>query len=230
MNYLKLSLVTVSLLVLGTNVTKAQAFDEGKSVVTIGYCYPNLVKSILKTSVENANSSANSSGLNTSTVKVDVTGMGPILGKYEYGLSKVVGIGGVIGYSTANFTVSDTYEDTYYDNTSGTYQTGIYTDVAKLAYSSLSIGARVNFHFSVKDKLDPYAGIAAGYSANSFKFSYSSTNPNYTEPSSTTVSGLPVYFGLTIGMRYYFSDNIGMYGELGIDKASVMQGGIAFKF
>jgi hypothetical protein len=227
----KLKLFIAILLFAGIGITnvKAQSFGEGSSTVTVGYGFPNFVKSIMKAVVKDAFSSSNgaySATNGSETVTIKTTGTGPLLAKYEYGLNKVIGVGGVIGYSNAKFAVTHQYTD--YNYNTGSY--GIYTDKAEVKYSSLSIGARMNFHFAVSDKLDPYAGIGAGYSSSQLTSTVSTDNPNGSKNAKVSLTGVPVYFALTIGMRGYITDNFGFYGELGIDKASVLQAGVAVKF
>ena len=83
----------------------------------------------------------------------------------------------------------------------------------------------MNIHFGVKEKLDPYWGIAAGYRIASY--TQTSTDPDYDFESFT--SPLNVGFETTLGLRYYFTDNIGVYGEIGLAQ-SVLQLGLAVKF
>lgn len=199
------------------------AFGERKIAVTVGYGFPNIYKALFKATYTN-NGSFYSSGTSQPPT-VNIKGIGPMFLKADYGLTKLVSVGASIGYD--NFTMTETIIDQEPDPT-GTYLIS-YTDVVKYYYTSFSAGVRINFHFGTGKKLDPYAGIAGGYSSNKYVESYTSTDPNFIEhPSSYT--GIPIYLSLTAGMRYYFTDNIGMYMEVGIDKWSVIQGGLAVKF
>lgn len=189
-----------------TNVN-AQAFDEGKSIVSIGYGFPNLGASIFKSAY-------------SGYTGYSVSGLGPVFAKYEYGLSENIGLGLVFGYSS--FTVK--WQDTYTDLSTG--QTNTYN--WQLKYSSPAFGVRFNYHFATKDKLDPYVGLAAGYRMGTA--TYSTDDPAGTGNVVTFKTAIPLYFPITVGMRYYFTDNIGLYLELGLDKGSIMQGGLALKF
>ena len=64
-----------------------------------------------------------------------------------------------------------------------------------------------NFHFlESNDNLDAYFMVGAGYGNRSFKFE--STDPDYTDE---TIDGLiPVASRVGVGMRYFFTDNIGL--------------------
>src|ERR1043165_7056369 len=77
-------LFALSLFLLGQNRAHAQAFQEGSKVITIGYGYPNLVKTIFKTYQE-------FEGYQTS-------GFGPIQAKFDYGVTDKFGLGVSIGY------------------------------------------------------------------------------------------------------------------------------------
>ena len=192
-----------------------KAFKQGTFDFTIGYGYPDMYKTIIKSLVDNSG--------NTYEVK----GLGPAFLKVEYGVTKLIGIGAVIGYQSIS--VSDTYLYQDYNSTTGGYNT--YEEVEKLTYTSLSVAARINFHFGTGKKLDPYAGVGVGYSQKQYKFTYTTNNPNGLRTTPETYSGLiPFYLGITAGIRYYFTPNIGIYGEVGFDKWSLIQGGLAIKF
>lgn len=197
-----------------------KAFKEGGINVTMGYGFPNMYKSIYKAIFTN-------NGVANSDYTYDVKGIGPAFLKVEYGLSKLIGLGAVIGYSDVSVIETETYQS--YNYVTSTYNT--YHDKYIYKYTSLSVGARLNFHFATGTKLDPYAGIGAGYSRKEHKMSFSTDNPNQGTPTPITFNGyFPVYFGITAGLRYYFTPNIGLYGEVGFDKWSVIQGGLAVKF
>jgi opacity protein-like surface antigen len=201
-----------------------KAFGKGKLVIVAGYGFPNLYKSFFKNTISN-------SGSSTSGYSYDYTvkGFGPVFLRGEYGITKWFGAGLIIGYSQMSVTKTDAYTEEDYDSNSGTYVTGTYQDVAKYTHTSLSIGARANFHFGTGKRIDPYAGVGLGYSSNQNKFTYSTTNPYQALPVPVSISGIPFYFAISIGTRYYFTDNIGLYAEFGFDKWSLLQGGLAFK-
>lgn len=79
--------------------------------------------------------------------------------------------------------------------------------------------ARLNFHFSTTETIDPYFGIGAGYKQATWKFAY--TDPNYT---GENIPGFTSFgFETTIGLRYYLMPGFGMYAELGIAKSVIQQ-------
>ena len=234
---MKSFLVVVCLLIssmysIAQDKTGNVAWKAENSVVTIGYGVPNLYKAILKSAVRNAgvNSNYNNGSANES-YNLNVTGFGPGFLKYDYAINELIGVGAVVGYWSTTLTNTHTYRESNYNYNTGLYNNADYVDIEKLRVSSLSIGARLNFHFATTKKLDPYAGFGAGYSNTSFRVTETSTNPNYRKNTDVAYGfSVPIYFAITAGVRYYFTDNIGIYGEFGIDKWSVLQGGLAIKF
>ncbi|MDF2436109.1 MAG: hypothetical protein K0Q95_485 [Bacteroidota bacterium] len=204
------------------------AFSPGHSTATVGYGFPNIYKAILKSQLENRNAAGFYSG--SDNYKYEVKGYGPLFFKYEYGLTKLIGLGAAIGYWNTKYIETRDYTESNYDPNTGNYISNNYKDVTNFTFSSLSVGARLNFHFGTGEKLDPYAGVAGGYTKTSYTVSTESTNPNHVTGPVYTWSGIPIYFAFTAGLRYYFTPNIGIYGEIGLDKWSIVQGGMAFHF
>jgi len=79
------------------------------------------------------------------------------------------------------------------------------------------IGPRGLFHYQFVDKLDTYAGLLIGYDVVSFS------------QKDVSLSGSSFYSALFIGARYYFTDKIAVWGELGYG-ISPLQLGLAYKF
>lgn len=187
----------------------AVAFDKGTLVVTAGYGFPDLYRTSLRTRYN---------GYTSTTVK----GFGPLLFKGDYGIVKFkwghsVGVGAVIGYNSTSVNFTN-----YYYNTGFLYTPYTQTD----KYRTITIGARGTYHFFTKEKFDCYASIGLGFNINSY--SYSSTVPGTFINSSYGRSGL--YSAATVGIRYYFTKNFGVYSELGWDLNAPIQGGVCLKF
>jgi hypothetical protein len=204
----------IALNILGLNSLSfsqdGSAFDKGSLVVTAGYGFPDLYRTSLRLAYNSYSSS---------TVK----GFGPLLFKGDYGIVKFkwghsVGVGAVIGYNSTSVNFTN-----YYWNNSGFYNTS-YTQTDK--YRTITIGARGTYHFFTKEKFDCYASVGLGFNINSY--SYSSSVPNIHTNSSHGRSVL--YSALTVGIRYYFTKNIGVYSELGWDLNAPIQGGLCLKF
>ncbi|MBI35454.1 MAG: hypothetical protein CMP67_08840 [Flavobacteriales bacterium] len=129
---------------------------------------------------------------------------GPLFVRYEYGVSEKIGFGVNFAYAS----VAADYND-------------IFGDPQSINWSSWSALARVNRHFGESDKFDPYIGLGLGYRTASWKFTELGTG--------TTTSLFPLGMEATVGARYMFTPNIGLYSEIGIAKA-IAQFGINAKF
>lgn len=179
-----------------------QAFEQGKIVVSAGYGFPNFTKLYFK-------AFQNYGGYTT-------TGVGPVHFKFEYAIADKIGLGLSINYSS--YKVEWDYTDSAYSYTK--YKEGF-------KGSSISAILRMNVHFATSEKLDPYFGIGVGYRTNSF--SYYNTDPFYRGTARVTGAIIPVGFETTLGLRYFFTENIGAYMEMGVAK-SLIQGGVSIKF
>lgn len=111
----------------------------------------------------------------------------PLGASYEYGISDKIGVGAYAGYASKS------------------YSPGFNSDY-KVTY--MIFGAKANYHFYQTDKLDTYGGILLGY--NSAKVTFDNQNNFFTAPN---YGG--VVYGGTVGARYYFTNNIAAFGELG---------------
>ncbi len=90
--------------------------------------------------------------------------------------------------------------------------------------SYYSIGGRGSYHFNellnlTTDKADLYAGLGLVYSGFSYKDNIVSSAYSY--------GGVDL--GLHLGGRYFFTDNVGAFAEVGIGFAP-LQLGVTFKF
>lgn len=185
------------------------AFEKGTIVATGGYGFPDLYRTSLRVNYNSYNSRT-------------VSGIGPLILKGDYGIVKFkwghsVGAGIVIGYSSTK--VKYSYSNSYWSNNTFYNQTD--------AYKTITIGARGTYHFFTKEKFDCYASVGLGFNINTY--SRSSNDPNGAlVVSSTGRSG--VYESFTVGIRYFFNKNIGVYSELGWDMSAPIQAGIALKF
>jgi len=132
---------------------------------------------------------------------------GPIQGKVEYGIDDRISLGVSANYD------HDNVKTTFF------YTNGIFHS------SFLSILGRMNIHFVKKKKLDVYFGIGVGYRKNNFPIDntvwYSAVYP--------IPQDIPLGLEATIGMRYFFMKNIGIYSEVGASK-SIIQAGLTIKF
>ena len=104
------------------------------------------------------------------------------------------------------------------------YSTKTYSETHK--YKTITVGARGTYHFFTKEKFDCYASIGLGFNINTA--SRTTDNPNGYTSYASARSG--VYSAFTVGIRYYFTKNFGVYSELGWDNSTPIQAGLALKF
>lgn len=122
---------------------------------------------------------------------------------FEHGFTDAISGGAILGYSSAN------------DNF-GVYDYG---------FRVLTIGVRASYHFTEllkinNDKLDLYGGAGLAYRNLSYK---NDLIAGY------NARGSSVFPVIHAGVRYFFAENIGVYGEVGYSFAT-LQGGVTFKF
>ena len=120
---------------------------------------------------------------------------------YEYGISDKIGIGGYVGYASKSYT------------------TGFSAFDYKVTY--MIFGAKGNYHFYQSDKIDAYGGVLLGY--NSAKVTYDNSSSGFTAPS---YGG--AVFGGTVGARYYFTESIAAFAEVGYG-IGYLTAGLAYK-
>jgi len=194
---------TAALFMITPNNSNAQAFEEESMYISLGYGGPNLSASFFKTFEDRADYTVN--------------GLGPIHAKFEYAVSDKIGIGMSFNYVRTN--VKWNYETIDVNNDPVVYEEGY-------KFSALAANARINWHFVDNDNLDVYYGLGFGYNYSNNE--YYTNDPDGVEGGTFSISGIPIGFETTFGVRYLFNENIGIYAEFGWAK-SVVQGGLVFK-
>ncbi len=96
-------------------------------------------------------------------------------------------------------------------------------DVYGWRYSNILLGARGAIHYDFIPKLDTYAGLLLGYDIASVS-SYGTHQPNNTYSES---SGGFIH-SIFVGGRYYFTNKIAAFGEIGYG-LSAIELGVSFK-
>lgn len=211
----KLLFISLFSTLLVVNNFKAQdvSFDKGTLVVTAGIGFPDLYRASLRTYY-------------SGYAGRSVTGLGPIILKGDYGIVKFkwghsVGVGMVLGFNTTK--ASFTYEDWKWNNNSG-YTYSDYTQTDR--YTTITIGARGTYHFFTKEKIDCYASVGLGFNINTHD--QTTTDPDGVKYKANQRKGL--YEAGTVGIRYFFTKNFGVYSELGWDNSTPIQAGLSLKF
>jgi opacity protein-like surface antigen len=138
-------------------------------------------------------------------------------GKFEYMINDIVGMG--VDYTYAK--VVYTYTDSYYVNGQSLPKYDMFTE----SLTKQRFLLRVNIHFATTRELDPYATAGFGYKQTVFK----TNNPNNYNYDMSFFNAFPVAFMLGAGLRWFFTDNIGVCVEAGIGGPAV-QGGLCAKF
>jgi len=127
------------------------------------------------------------------------TSIPPLAVSADYGIvdnvfdKGTIGIGGLLGYSSAGQTYN---------------YGGFYGGSYSWNYTYIVIGPRGTIHYPFVDKLDTYAGILLGYNIVSV-----STTGNGI--STAGAAGSAAIFSAFVGARYYFSDKFAGVVELG---------------
>lgn len=206
-----------------SSVLHAQINEKRTGVIQIGYGYPSamtMLGSALKFSYS-------VSGDVTASSSFSYKGFGPVHVRFEYMVSPMVGIGVSANYQTGSFLFENNYMDAddNYVQTSSTFK-----------ITSVNALGRVNFHFLKNSKMvDLYYGLGVGYSSNKvdLKFDVKSnfidnTDKLYTEAFENFLNDafklIPVSVESVFGMRWAFSNNVGMYSEVGWCKALAQVG------
>jgi len=195
--------ILISLIAIGAGINgNAQAVSEGNIIIDPYYGGPNFGKTIVASSNINIDKS---------------TSVGPMGLRVEYMVADNFGIGIDFIYNSTNIT--GTIDSLLSDNTHQTYS-------YKLFSQRYRPQIRMNYHFVANEALDVYTGIGVG--ANIRNIGIKTDYPNY-DNISAIASLSPVSLRLALGMRYYFTENIGLNLELGLG-GPFMSGGLSIKF
>ncbi len=188
-------------LLLFVNQGIGQSDFTPKHNISIGYGFGNLTNTLLKNYVDYQSFEYNSNG--------------PFFGKYEYRINRLIGLGVNISYLSgeATFVTKDSSGSTIksYTNT--------------ISRKGINIMGRANIHFSDEGKWDPYFGISFGYRLNQWKINFTDKRLGELKlNASKFVNFFPIGIEATLGTRYMFSQNIGIYGEIGLSRAFLQVG------
>jgi len=189
-------------MMLATTKTNAQALEQGNVIIDAYYGFPNLYSAIFKAAYE----SSNSTGLTLGS-------QGPLGIRAEYLITDKVGFGIDLGMNSSSISYSEA---------------DINNNIYDYKFTTRKIGAifTFNYHFVENDKLDAYFVLGGGYGNRTFKFT--STDPNYIEESVESI--IPISYKIGLGMRYFFTENIGANLALGLGQGGLVNAGISAKF
>lgn len=184
--------------------SNAQSVKKGDVLVDTYYGVVNLFNLAFKGTLGSVASNASSSS-------IDHLGV-----RGEYMLIDKFGIGLDIDFNKVDVSYS-TITTVNLNNVVYTYNIGS---------QNIRSSASFNYHFADSDKLDAYLGLGAGYNYRSY--TSSSTEAGYSYSASGAIT--PIAFKLALGMRYFFTDNLGANLAMGIGQGGLVNGGLSFKF
>ena len=183
--------------------------EQGNVLIDVYYGFPNLYTTAFKTTYANSGQE----------VDLRVGGIGPMGGRIEYLLSDKIGFGIDVGYNNSTIQYTEVSTDPITGQPTTQYDYNFST-------KKLGVIATFNYHFVQNEQLDAYAVIGGGYGNRSFKFE--STDPNY---QTEEISGIiPISGKIGVGMRYFFTDNIGANFAVGLGQGGVVNIGLSAKF
>lgn len=179
---------------------QSQCIEEGKFILDAYWGWPNMWTTVLKDIVRPNDNRAS------------VGSFGPMGGRFEYLLSDKVGLGADVHSATSSVSWDSTWASGSYDY--------------KVSVTRLRICPRVFYHFNSNENLDFYGTFGIGYRNTNVKVA--TNDPQYgTDKVSVTLA--PITWRAAIGLRYFFTENIGASMEMGLGGV-LATGGISLKF
>jgi hypothetical protein len=184
------------------NSINAQIYPKGSTNFSVGYgafSYGNLILNLFSNELKD----------------LKINKSGPIFIKGEYAVADNLTLGLNINYT----------------KTSGTFSLDSVAVVGKysgtLGLRSTSIIGRLNYTIPFAEDRGGFM-IGGGVGYRGFRASYSDTDPRTPVDGGISIP-FPLTAELTFGVRYYLTENIGLYTEFGLTR-SILQGGITARF
>jgi len=145
---------------------------------------------------------------------------------FDYGISKLFSIGLAASYQT----VSLDGTDWDYIDTNGDFRTETFTT----KFNRSQVAVRALFHYANTDKLDLYSGVRVGLLSRGFQDLKTESGEALDDEvvfSETGLSGTRFSGALTpLGVRYYFTENIGASLELNLGAPYISNVGVTARF
>ncbi len=206
-------LVSSFTLVLSMGNSFGQGVSQGNVIIDAYYGFPNFGKSFLK-AVEDANSGA---------TNFKAGGIGPAGLRVEYMIADRIGLGVDVIYNSNSS--SFTSIDSIYNGNTGA------TETNSLEYKMQRVRAqlRFNYHFNITNPaLDSYIGVGAGTN-NRFRSTLENGVDITDNDGLSDFTLVPFSLRIAAGLRYYFTDNIGLNTEIGLG-GPLVSAGLSIKF
>lgn len=158
---------------------------------------------------------------------MDVGGYGPAGLRLEYRMADRLGIGFDAIFS--GFSLSGFQRDSSFNDVTQVYD---YTNLpVTFSMNRIRIQARITYHLEISNpKLDVFFGFAAGSNLMLDKYEVNGVEKNAKGLSDLgNMFTMPVSMRTCIGLRYYFSESIGMNFEMGLG-GPLLSTGLAVRF
>lgn len=181
-----------------SNLAVAQNYEKGSVLFSGGYGFANLSKGAFNSVVDGFNDSLGTD--------INRRAFGPLYFKAEFG----VGESTSIGLNVAYIGMAATWDEDTYNY--------------KIARNNTSFLLRINQYWVHSNNFDLYSGIGIGYRAGGWSFE--TDDPLFVDDFPSL--NIPLGFEATLGFRGYVTDNLAIYGELGISKG-LAQVGVTYK-
>lgn len=179
-------------------------------VFDVYYGFPNLYTTVFKAAYANSGTEED----------IKISGLGPVGFRGEYLIADKIGLGLDIGFNNTKISFKETFNET---NSNGQIVEKTYTYDYKT--SKLGVMLTFNYHFIDNDQVDFYGVFGVGYGNRNFSFE--STNPNFTSINQESL--IPIASRIGIGVRYFFTDNIGLNVAAGFGQGGILNAGVSVK-
>lgn len=179
-----------------------KAQGEGSIIVDGYYGYGSFYNAVFKALVS------------SDALESNFKGVGPLGVRGEYMISDKIGFGLDIAYNSSmiEYTETDFITDVTYD--------------ASLKTAKFGIMPTFNYHFVNNDSFDAYFMVGIGYGNRTF--TAKSDYAGYVSP--TYSSTFPVASRVGVGMRYFFTENIGLNLGMGLGQGGLLNAGVSARF
>jgi len=194
------------LLVMTFGMGLAQA-QQGRVLIDGYFGFPNLWSSAVKRAVE----------LDFSPEGLTTQSAGPFGGRVEYMFTDHMSAGVDFTYATTSLAFTTNGQDLNGNPATYSYSASL---------NRPRVLARFSYHLGNEPKFDPYFTVGMGYKGA--RLQIETDDPIFNEQDFTIPFNLPVAFRLGFGMRYMFTDYVGIHGEIGVGGA-LASGGLSFR-
>lgn len=188
-------------------ICSAQAVKQGDVIIDGYYGFPNLFSNVIKRLINNID------GVVSTNLRI--RSVGPFGLRCEYLLNDKIGIGLEGNYTNTSATwvgqSKKSNQQYFYEISAPRYR----------------IMPRFNFHFvKSNEKLDGYFALGAGYISRSIQVK--TNDPNFNPRKLDNL--VPIAFKVAVGLRYFFTENIGANMEVGLGGGPLLAFGLSAKF